>query len=244
MACACWRPAAGSCNGSIRWRCCYRLDGDQRYAERAWQELAAAANFPDWNPRHFLDTAEMTHAFAIGYDWLYDVWTPEQRATLQQAMVEKGLKPALKLYRAHSGWTTACATTGTRSATAASAWARWPWPMSSPNSPARSCMMPWNPFSSPWPSSRRTARGRKAPAIGIMRPPTTSSSWPGCRRALGTDFGLSQIGAFKETGLFPVYLTGPLGRTFNYADGGDSRHLRAANVLAGARVQPAGLRLV
>ena len=84
----------------------YRLDGEQRYAERAWQELAAAASFPDWNPRHFLDTAEMTHAFAIGYDWLYDVWTPEQRATLRQAMVEKGLKPALKLYRAHSSWTT------------------------------------------------------------------------------------------------------------------------------------------
>ena len=84
-----------------------RLDGDPRYAERAWQELAAAAKFPDWNPRHFLDTAEMTHAFAIGYDWLYDEWTPEQRATLQHAMVEKGLKPALKLYRAHSGWTQA-----------------------------------------------------------------------------------------------------------------------------------------
>ena len=62
----------------------YRLDGDQRYAERAWQELEAAAQFQDWNPRHFLDTAEMTHAFAIGYDWLYDVWTPEQRATLRR----------------------------------------------------------------------------------------------------------------------------------------------------------------
>src|SRR5450759_2600635 len=42
----------------------YQLDGDKRYADRAWQELDAAANFKDWNPRHFLDTAEMTHAFA------------------------------------------------------------------------------------------------------------------------------------------------------------------------------------
>jgi hypothetical protein len=31
----------------------YRLDGDRRYLERAWRELEAAANFPDWNPRHF-----------------------------------------------------------------------------------------------------------------------------------------------------------------------------------------------
>ena len=43
----------------------------------------------------------------------------------------------------------------------------------------------------------------------------------GLQTALGTDFGLSQIGAFEKTGLFPIYLTGPLGRTFNYADGGD-----------------------
>src|SRR4030095_8138829 len=75
----------------------YRLSGDQRYADRAWKELSAAAGFRDWNPRHFLDTAEMTHAFGIAYDWLYDVWTPEQRETLQRAMVEKGLKPALEL---------------------------------------------------------------------------------------------------------------------------------------------------
>jgi hypothetical protein len=39
--------------------------------------------------------------------------------------------------------------------------------------------------------------------------------------ALGTDFGLSQIPGFAEAGMFPIYATGPLGRTFNYADGGE-----------------------
>jgi hypothetical protein len=48
----------------------HRVEGDVRYADRAWKELEAAAAFPDWNPSHFLDTAEMTHAFALGYDWL------------------------------------------------------------------------------------------------------------------------------------------------------------------------------
>ncbi|HOK78125.1 MAG TPA: hypothetical protein PLW35_10445, partial [Verrucomicrobiota bacterium] len=74
----------------------YWLDGDQRYPSRAWKELEAAAAFPDWNPRHFLDTAEMTHAFAIGYDWLYECWTSDQREILRKAMVEKGLGPALQ----------------------------------------------------------------------------------------------------------------------------------------------------
>lgn len=48
----------------------HRVEGNPRYADRAWKELEAAAAFPDWNPPHFLDTAEMTHAFALGYDWL------------------------------------------------------------------------------------------------------------------------------------------------------------------------------
>jgi len=77
----------------------YRLDGDRRYAERSWQELDAAASFPDWNPRHFLDTAEMTHAFAIGYNWLCDAWSDEQRARLRTTIIEKGLKLAVFCYR-------------------------------------------------------------------------------------------------------------------------------------------------
>jgi len=32
----------------------------------------AAARFGDWNPKHFLDVAEMTFALAIWYDWLFD----------------------------------------------------------------------------------------------------------------------------------------------------------------------------
>ena len=70
-----------------------RLEGGNRYAQRLWQELDAAARFPDWHPDHFLDTAEMTHAFAIAYDWLYDTWSPEQRAVLARAIRDKGLQP-------------------------------------------------------------------------------------------------------------------------------------------------------
>ncbi len=77
----------------------YLLEGEQRHLERAWAELEAAAQFKDWNPDHFLDTAEMTYAFAVGYDWLYDHWTEDQRSILRNAIVEKGLKPGLKGYR-------------------------------------------------------------------------------------------------------------------------------------------------
>jgi hypothetical protein len=83
------------------------IEGDDACVARAWAELEAASNFKDWNPRHFLDTAEMTHALAIGYDWLYDQWSEEQRRLLRDAIVAKGLKEALRTYEPrHRGWAT------------------------------------------------------------------------------------------------------------------------------------------
>jgi len=198
----------------------YRLDGDKRYAERAWQELAAAASFRDWNPRHFLDTAEMTHAFAIGYDWLYDAWTPEQRATLRQAMVEKGLKAALPLYRAHSGWSRV----------------RHNWNQVCNGGIGMGALALADVEPELAAEILHDALDSIQLAMAEFAPDGAWKEGPGywdyanfynvvflagLQTALGGDFGLSQIEAFKDTGLFPIYVTGPLGRTFNYADGGD-----------------------
>jgi len=46
--------------------------------------------------------------------------------------------------------------------------------------------------------------------------------------ALGTDFGLCQAPGFSRTGEYMPLVTGPSGRTFNYADGGDGRGLEPA----------------
>jgi hypothetical protein len=67
--------------------------------ERLWKELEAAGNFPDWNnTRHLLDTAELSHAFAVAYDWMYPYWSPERRVFLQTALLQKALRPAAALY--------------------------------------------------------------------------------------------------------------------------------------------------
>jgi len=78
---------------------CYRLTGEERYADRLWTELDAVAGFPDWNPSHFLDTAEMTAAFGVGYDWLRAYWSEAEAARLADATVDHGLSPALPGYR-------------------------------------------------------------------------------------------------------------------------------------------------
>lgn len=84
----------------------YRMTGDSKYAERLWTELNAAGNFPDWNPSmEFLDTAEMTNAFAIAYDWLYDYWSPERKTYIVKAIKEKGLIPGNDGYKNGLWWT-------------------------------------------------------------------------------------------------------------------------------------------
>jgi hypothetical protein len=72
------------------------MEENEKYLERAWQELEACAAFPDWNPSHFLDVGEMCHAFAIGYDWLYADLSEEQRVTIREALINKGIEPYLK----------------------------------------------------------------------------------------------------------------------------------------------------
>ncbi len=86
----------------------YNIFEDETYAQRCYEELEAACNFKDWNPSHFLDTAEMSTAFALGYDWLYNWMNDEQRTFIRKNMIEKGLyqvmddyedKPRTRTYR-------------------------------------------------------------------------------------------------------------------------------------------------
>jgi len=81
----------------------YRLTGKEAYADRLWRELDAAADFPDWNPSHFLDVAEMTAAFAVGYDWLREDWSARQASRLADAMAEHGFRAGLPGYRGEDG---------------------------------------------------------------------------------------------------------------------------------------------
>ncbi len=76
----------------------YNIFGEEKYAQRCYAELEAACNFKDWNPSHFLDTAEMSTAFALGYDWLYHWMNDEQRAFIRQNMIEKGLMQVMEDY--------------------------------------------------------------------------------------------------------------------------------------------------
>jgi hypothetical protein len=83
----------------------WRLTGRGEFRVRAIAELDAACALKDWNPSHFLDTAEMATAVAWGYDWLHETLTPEQRKTYGRALIDKALKPARDIYRRNNWWT-------------------------------------------------------------------------------------------------------------------------------------------
>ena len=201
------------------------LEDEPQYVDRAWRELEAVAQFKDWNSSHFLDTAEMTHAVAIGYDWLFDRWTPEQREVLREAILTLGLEPGLKAYRgeARFGW--------------------W-----------RRCHHNWNQVCNGGLTIGALAIADRHPEVAAeiidhavhslplaMRHYAPDGAWsegPGywhyateynvamlaaMETALGTDFGLSTIPGFDNAGQFPLHFGGPTGLCFNYADGHPKR---------------------
>ncbi|EKM61305.1 uncharacterized protein PHACADRAFT_247830 [Phanerochaete carnosa HHB-10118-sp] len=98
------------------WSYAYRMTNDTKWVNRTWTELQYVAgpdfgpnNSTKWNPSHFLDTAEMTAAFGIAYDWLYDVLTADQKSTILQNMLTYGLSQGVHAYQNvisgdFSGW--------------------------------------------------------------------------------------------------------------------------------------------
>jgi hypothetical protein len=202
----------------------YRMEQDPRYLHRLWQELETAAAFVDWNPPHFLDTAEMTRAFAIAYDWLYDAWSGEQKQLIRDAIMEKGLQPALLYYRGQKP-------------------AGWQW------SPG--WVQNWNFVVNGGISMGALAIAEEEPevaeeilrealkslklAIGLFGPDGAWDEGVGywhysiryliayliaLETALGTDFDLAQTPGVAEAGFYPIYLTGPNNLVFNFADSG------------------------
>lgn len=198
----------------------YLMEKDRRYADRAWAELQAAAAFHDWNPRHFLDTAEMTHAFAIGYDWLFDAWSDQQRRLLEEAIVNHGLKPALMYYRGEGSG--------------------WGWYKSRNN---------WNQVCNGGIGMGALAIADRHPQLASRVLHEALSSLPlamqhyapdgagtegvgywdyGCRynvlllasleTALGTDFGLSQIDGFGLSGDYQLFMAGATRMSLNFSD--------------------------
>lgn len=62
----------------------YNLTGDKKYFDGAWEEIESIANFPDYSQG--LWTSNWIIALGIGYDWLYDALSEEQKQIIENAL--------------------------------------------------------------------------------------------------------------------------------------------------------------
>jgi len=201
----------------------YKIEKDKKYLMRLWDEIYSAANFSDWNPRHFLDIAEMAHAFAIAYDWCYYDWNEEQRKIIREALLNKALKVAVDCYGGKTpyGWWTK---------------SRYNWNQVCNGGIGIACLSLLDEY--PEICSKLLDNILKSLPLA-MKEFAPDGGWgegPGywayateynfiflayLDNCINYDFGFWKYQGVSETGLFPIYLTGPVDRTFNFADSED-----------------------
>lgn len=201
----------------------HAIEGEQRYRERLWADLAAVCAFPDWNyPKHFLDVAEMTHAVAIGYDWWYDEWSADQRATMEAALVDYGLQPGLDVLNG---------------ADTAHDWPHWTnnWNVVCNGGLIVGALAVAERHPDIAAQVMERALDSLARGVGSYAPEGGYPEGPGyweyatkylvltmasLATATGDDTGLSDEPGVSTTVDYPMHLVGPSGSAFNYYDGG------------------------
>ena len=76
----------------------YRIYGERKYLDAANEALLWVCNYPDWDPSHYLDTAEMATAVAIAYDWLYDTLPASTKELVKKCLYERAIVRVLREY--------------------------------------------------------------------------------------------------------------------------------------------------
>ena len=198
----------------------YLLTGDTKSARQAVDVMKAAASFPDWHPGHFLDTSVMAYAMGVGYDWTYDLLSEEERRTFRSAILEKGIKPAIKEYTSRNWWT--------KSAD------NWPLVIGGGIGIAALAIGDAEP---------QAAKEALTQILTNVENPLKNfepeGAWPegpmywgygsmylygladAMQTALGTDLGLSQRKSLSESGYFRVHLVGSSKKPFSFYDTGE-----------------------
>lgn len=82
----------------------YQIFDDSRYADKVIAELTTLTSIHDWGIGHFLDVSEVVLAVGISYDWLFHLFTPQQKKQIVEAIVHKALIPSLRYPMDEGSW--------------------------------------------------------------------------------------------------------------------------------------------
>lgn len=198
----------------------YRWTGDEKYAAKARENLLQVCAFPDWNPSHFLDTAEMSHAVGVGYDWLFGYLDEATRGQIRTALIEKGLKPGLEIYK-KDGWWAQSEFNWNQVCNGGMIVGALAIAETDPNYAEQ--IVPAAVKSLPRALKSYGPDGAWGEGPGYWSYAThyTAYGLTALDTALGSTFGLLDIDGLYKAGQFPIYTTGPTGLYLNLADVGE-----------------------
>ena len=196
----------------------WQITGKKEFVDRAVMEMCAAANFTDWNAEvHFLDTAEMCLALSIGYDWMYDLLTQEQRKLISTAIIEKALKPSFTVkknwwIRCRQNWNQVCHAGLTAGALAVADLE----PELADKTIRRAVeCLPISMVASYYPNGAYS----EGPTYWGYGTDFAVVMLALLRGAFDQDFGISDMQGFSRTGDFITAVYAPDGKSYSYSDG-------------------------
>ena len=194
----------------------YRMTAEAKYLRKAEQDLLDVCAFKSWNPKHYLDVAEMSAAVSMAYDWLYYDLKASTKAVVVKALKEFALetsrnKADMWWYQRKGNWNQVC-----NAGLVCSALAIYE------HCPELARDVINDAVASNFPAQEE-----------IYGPDGAYPEGPGywhygtlyevlmltvMENTLGTDFGLSKTPGFLETGTYKIFAVGSTGMHFNYAD--------------------------
>lgn len=204
----------------------YRLTGDARFRDHAREVMLTAADFPDWNPDHFLDVAEMATALALGYDWLFQELSDADRTKIERALLDKALAFARPAYsrsdpnresfpfvgnNLHNNWNQVCNGGFLVAALV----------LADKEPDLARYVIAGLRETLPFALKAYEPDGAypEGPVYWGYGTRYTVLILAALESALGQDFGLSELPAFDRTALFRLHVQSPTGLSFNFADG-------------------------
>lgn len=201
----------------------FRLGDGEQYLDRAVAEVLNLASWHDWNPGHFLDTAEASSALALTYDWLYPQLNATTRAALAAGLVRNGLNAYNAGYVNHTffwqndamNWNCVCSAGGMLAALALQG-----------DAGAPASYDAWTAVFTPSLKSIPACLGvfggdgSWSEGVGYQSYAAKYAVWSlaSLRSSLGNDANLSATPGFALTGRFPALMRGASGLFYDWAD--------------------------
>ena len=76
------------------------VTGERKYADLLYREMKNSVDvWPDWGESTAMVGAKVIRGFACGYDWAYHVFTPQERAEIENILINKAAAIVMKQYK-------------------------------------------------------------------------------------------------------------------------------------------------